>query len=202
MTLNVAVQMDPIARINIRGDSTFALLLEAQKRGHSLSYYTPDKLSLRGEELLAPVQELTVRDEAGDHFTLGEPKRTPLASFDVVLLRQDPPFDLAMGGAEAPGEDAVALGHQKGCGEGFRRQAGAKRGDAVRRRRRIRIVNLGHDRLARRRSPDHRLELSLTFPWNFPWDFPLNLPWRARAPGHRPRGGAGRTRRRHGPPRP
>lgn len=95
MKLNVAVQMDPIARINIRGDSTFALLLEAQKRGHSLSYYTPDKLSLRGEELVAPVQVLTVRDDAGDHFTLGEPKREPLAGFDVVLLRQDPPFDLA-----------------------------------------------------------------------------------------------------------
>jgi glutathione synthase len=95
MTLNVAVQMDPIARINIRGDSTFALLLEAQKRGHSLSYYTPDKLSLRGAEVVAPVQSLTVRDEAGDHFTLGEPRPTPLESFDVVLLRQDPPFDLA-----------------------------------------------------------------------------------------------------------
>ena len=52
MKLNVAVQMDPIARINIRGDSTFALLLEAQKRGHGLSYYTPDKLSLLGEELV------------------------------------------------------------------------------------------------------------------------------------------------------
>jgi glutathione synthase len=95
MKLNVAVQMDPIARINVRGDSTFALLLEAQKRGHGLSYYTPDKLSLRGEELVAPVQVLTVRDEAGDHFTLGEPKREPLTNFDVVLLRQDPPFDLA-----------------------------------------------------------------------------------------------------------
>ncbi|WP_407157357.1 glutathione synthase [Bradyrhizobium sp. STM 3557] len=95
MTLNVAVQMDPIARINIRGDSTFALLLEAQKRGHSLSYYTPDKLSLRGDELVAPVQPLSVRDEVGDHFTLGEPKPTPIESFDVVLLRQDPPFDLA-----------------------------------------------------------------------------------------------------------
>ncbi|MBV8697638.1 glutathione synthase [Bradyrhizobium sp.] len=95
MSLNVAVQMDPIARINIRGDSTFALLLEAQKRGHGLSYYTPDKLSLRGEELVAPLQSLAVRDEAGDHFTLGEPKRTDLSSFDVVLLRQDPPFDLA-----------------------------------------------------------------------------------------------------------
>jgi glutathione synthase len=95
MKLNVAVQMDPIARINIRGDSTFALLLEAQKRGHALSYYTPDKLSLRGEELVAPVQTLGVRDQVGDHFTLGEPKRVPLAQFDVILLRQDPPFDLA-----------------------------------------------------------------------------------------------------------
>jgi glutathione synthase len=95
MTLNVAVQMDPIARINIRGDSTFALLLEAERRGHSLSYYTPDELSLRSDELVAPVQSLNVRDEVGDHFTLGEPKPTPLESFDVVLLRQDPPFDLA-----------------------------------------------------------------------------------------------------------
>jgi glutathione synthase len=95
MKLNVAVQMDPIARINIRGDSTFAMLLEAQRRGHALSYYTPDKLSLRGEEVAAPVQVLTVRDEVGDHFTLGEAKREPLTAFDVVLLRQDPPFDLA-----------------------------------------------------------------------------------------------------------
>src|ERR1700751_794247 len=95
MKCNVAVQMDPIARINIRGDSTFALLLEAQKRGHGLSYYTPDKLSLVGDELVAPVQLLTVRDELGDHFTLGEPRREPLAAFDVILLRQDPPFDLA-----------------------------------------------------------------------------------------------------------
>jgi glutathione synthase len=95
MKLNVAVQMDPIARINIRGDSTFALLLEAQKRGHSLCYYTPDKLSLRGEELVAPVQQLTVRDEVGDHFTLGDAKRESLEAFDVILLRQDPPFDLA-----------------------------------------------------------------------------------------------------------
>jgi len=95
MKLNVAVQMDPIARINIRGDSTFALLLEAQKRGHGISYYTPDKLSLKGEEVVAPVQILTVRDDAGDHFTIGEPRRERLAAFDVILLRQDPPFDLA-----------------------------------------------------------------------------------------------------------
>jgi glutathione synthase len=95
MKLNVAVQMDPIARINIRGDSTFALLLEAQKRGHGLSYYTPDKVSLLGDELVAPIQLLTVRDEPGNHFTLGEPRREVLAAFDVILLRQDPPFDLA-----------------------------------------------------------------------------------------------------------
>ncbi len=95
MKLNVAVQMDPIDRINIRGDSTFALLLEAQKRGHGLSYYTPDKLSLRGDELFAPVQILSVRDEPGDHFTLGEARREQLSAFDVILLRQDPPFDLA-----------------------------------------------------------------------------------------------------------
>lgn len=95
MKLNVAVQMDPIARINIKGDSTFALLLEAQKRGHGLSYYTPDKLSMVGDEIVAPVQLLTVRDEPGNHFTLGEPRRESLNGFDVVLLRQDPPFDLA-----------------------------------------------------------------------------------------------------------
>jgi glutathione synthase len=95
MTLNVAVQMDPIARINHKGDSTFAMLLEAQKRGHKLSYYTPDKLSLRGNDVVAPVQSLSVRDVEGDYFTLGEPTRTNMESFDVVLLRQDPPFDLA-----------------------------------------------------------------------------------------------------------
>jgi glutathione synthase len=95
MKLNVAVQMDPIARINIRGDSTFALLLEAQQRGHTISYYTPDKLSLRGKELIAPVRFLSVRDQDGDHFSLGEARRESLAAFDVVLLRQDPPFDLA-----------------------------------------------------------------------------------------------------------
>jgi glutathione synthase len=95
MPLNVAVQMDPIERINIRGDSTFAILLEAQARGHALHYYTPDRLSLRGADLTAGVQPLEVRDRPGDHFTLGEPRRAALAEFDVVLLRQDPPFDLA-----------------------------------------------------------------------------------------------------------
>ena len=95
MILKVAVQMDPIERINIRGDSTFALLLEAQARGHTLGYFTPDRLAMTGGNVFAEVQPLTVRDLVGDHVTLGEGRRTELAAFDVVLLRQDPPFDLA-----------------------------------------------------------------------------------------------------------
>jgi glutathione synthase len=87
--------MDPIDRINIRGDSTFALLLEAQARSYQLFYYTPDKLSLRDGKVSASVRPLVVRDVAGDHFTLGEARQMELSSFDVILLRQDPPFDLA-----------------------------------------------------------------------------------------------------------
>src|SRR5436190_3128586 len=95
MPLSVAVQMDPIERINIRGDSTFALLLEAQRRGHALSYYTPDRMAMVQGRVFSTVQPLRVRDEAGNHFTLGDGKRVELTSFDVVLMRQDPPFDLA-----------------------------------------------------------------------------------------------------------
>src|SRR5215831_15981813 len=95
MSLKIAVQMDPIQRINIKGDSTFALLLEAQKRGHLLAYYTPDRLALLNGRLFAQIESLRVRDQAGDHFTLGESKRVNLAEFDVILMRQDPPFDLA-----------------------------------------------------------------------------------------------------------
>ena len=93
--LKVAVQMDPIERIDIRGDSTFALLLEAQERRHDIAYYTPDRMALRDGEVFATVAHLTVRDVAGGHFTLGEATRTPLSVFDVILMRQDPPFDLA-----------------------------------------------------------------------------------------------------------
>ncbi len=95
MGLNVAVQMDPIDKINIAGDSTFALLLEASARGHRLSYFTPDKLSLRDGRVVATAAPLAVRDVLGDHFTLGEAKEVDLATLDVILLRQDPPFDLA-----------------------------------------------------------------------------------------------------------
>jgi glutathione synthase len=94
MKLTVAVQMDPIETIRIAGDSTFALLLEAQARGHELLYYTPDRLSLDGATLVAPVQALKVRDEQGSHAELGAPRRMDLAEADVILLRQDPPFDL------------------------------------------------------------------------------------------------------------
>ena len=95
MKLTVAIQMDPIERINIDADSTFALALEAQTRGHALFYYGPRELTFRDGAVTAPVRSMAVRRTKGDHFTLGEPKRVELAGMDVVLLRQDPPFDLA-----------------------------------------------------------------------------------------------------------
>ena len=94
MPLKVAVQMDHIARIAIRGDSTFALMLEGQKRGHALHHYTPDRLAMRDGRIEATVEPVSVRDTEGDHFTLGRPEPVDLSTFDVVLLRQDPPFDM------------------------------------------------------------------------------------------------------------
>jgi len=95
MALKVAFQMDPIERIDIRGDSTFALLLEAQRRGHDVFYYTPDDLSLNEGTLLARGHSLTVEDKPGDHYRLAHLRTVDLAEFDVVQLRQDPPFDMA-----------------------------------------------------------------------------------------------------------
>lgn len=94
MALKVAVQMDHISTVNIAGDTTFALSLEAQRRGHALYHYTPDRLSMRDGVVSAAVEALEVRDVKGDHFTLGEPVRRDLSEMDVVLLRQDPPFDM------------------------------------------------------------------------------------------------------------
>ena len=95
MTLRVAVQMDPIAGVNIAGDSTFALMLAAQGRGHRLFHYAPGDLSWRDDRLFARVQPVEVRGVQGDHFTLGEPRTIDLgADADVVLMRQDPPFDI------------------------------------------------------------------------------------------------------------
>lgn len=95
MPLTVACQMDPIDRIDISGDSTFALLLEAQHRGHEMFYYTPPNLSLVDGRLQAHGSTLTVEDKAGDHYKLSSPRTVDLSEFDVVLLRQDPPFDMA-----------------------------------------------------------------------------------------------------------
>ncbi len=94
MPLTVAVQMDPIERINIKGDSTFALLLEAAKRGHRLMYYTVDTLSMRDGRVFARVADLAVRDVEGDHATVGVASQMPLDQLDVILMRQDPPFDM------------------------------------------------------------------------------------------------------------
>ena len=92
---NIAVQMDHVSSINIAGDSTFAMSLEAQARGYRLFHYTPDKLSLRDGKVYARAEPMELRDTKGDHFTLGEPERIDLSTMDVVLLRQDPPFDMA-----------------------------------------------------------------------------------------------------------
>src|SRR3569833_247269 len=95
MTLTVAIQMDPIDRIDISGDSTFALALEAQARGHGLLYYGPRDLTFRENKVTARVRPLNVRAVKGDHFALGEAFVYDLSAADVILMRQDPPFDMA-----------------------------------------------------------------------------------------------------------
>ncbi|MES1151748.1 MAG: glutathione synthase [Dongia sp.] len=95
MALNVAVQMDPVEHINIDGDSTFVMGLAAQERGHKLFYYHPRHLTLRDGKVTARGHRLELRRERGNHFTLGAREKVDLASFDVVLMRQDPPFDMA-----------------------------------------------------------------------------------------------------------
>ena len=95
MTLSVAIQMDPVEAIDIEADSTFALALEAQARGHALFHYLPRHLSLRAGRATASMRPLEVRNRAGDHATLGAPETIDLAAMDVVLMRQDPPFDMS-----------------------------------------------------------------------------------------------------------
>jgi glutathione synthase len=95
MSLAVAIQMDPIEAIDIEGDSTFVLALEAQRRGHGLYHYLPQHLSLKDSRVYAQMQPLEVRREKGNHFTLGSPQSIDLAAVDVVLMRQDPPFDMS-----------------------------------------------------------------------------------------------------------
>ena len=95
MSLAVAIQMDPVETIDIDADSTFVLALEAQKRGHALFHYLPSKLTLRHGRVIAKARPLEVRREKGNHATLGEQQELDLALADVVLMRQDPPFDMA-----------------------------------------------------------------------------------------------------------
>ncbi len=95
MSLAVAIQMDAIESINIDADSTFVLALEAQRRSHALYYYLPHALTFEDSRLYARSQRLEVRREKGNHFTLADLERLDLATMDVVLMRQDPPFDMA-----------------------------------------------------------------------------------------------------------
>jgi glutathione synthase len=95
MSLKIAVQMDPIASINPAGDSTFAMMLEAQARGHRIDYYVAQSLGLRDNVVSAEVAPITVFDKPkGEHFALGDFARVDLSTYDVVLMRQDPPFDM------------------------------------------------------------------------------------------------------------
>ncbi|WP_439104512.1 glutathione synthase [Celeribacter marinus] len=93
-SLKVAIQMDPIGPIDINADSTFRIMIEAQERGHTLFYYTPDKLAFQEGRVTARGWPVEVRREVGNHYTLGEEQEVDLSTYDVVWLRQDPPFDM------------------------------------------------------------------------------------------------------------
>jgi glutathione synthase len=93
--LHVAVQMDPMTTVNINGDSTFALMLEAERRGHTLWHYEVRHMALRGQRLTARAHPVSVRREAGNFYTFGPETLLDLGTMDVILMRQDPPFDMA-----------------------------------------------------------------------------------------------------------
>lgn len=92
--MKIAFQMDPIQSVNINADSSFRLAEEAQARGHELFFYSPDKLAYDEGRILAVGQSFTVQRVQGDHVALGPFEQVDLADFDVVWLRQDPPFDM------------------------------------------------------------------------------------------------------------
>jgi len=95
MSLAVAIQMDPIEAIDIEGDSSFVLALEAQRRGHGVYHYLPQHLSLKDGRVYARMQPMELRREKGNHFSFGATQIIDLATADVVLMRQDPPFDMS-----------------------------------------------------------------------------------------------------------
>ncbi len=92
--MKIAFQMDPIEAVDINADSSFRLAEEAQARGHELFFYSPDKLAYDEGRILAVGQSFTVQRVQGDHVALGPMERVDLAEFDVIWLRQDPPFDM------------------------------------------------------------------------------------------------------------
>lgn len=95
MNLRVAVQMDPLDRVNIAGDSTFSIMLKAQELGHELYWYAVEDLSFSEGRLWAMAYRVSVQRVEGDHYLSGEPQIVDLGKdIDVVLMRQDPPFDL------------------------------------------------------------------------------------------------------------
>lgn len=95
MKLSVAIQMDHVSTIDIDGDSTFVLGLEAERRGYSVWHYTPADLAFRDRKVMARAQPMKLRREKGSHYTLGAAEMLDLSTLDVVLLRQDPPFDMS-----------------------------------------------------------------------------------------------------------
>ena len=95
MALKIGIQMDHVSTINIDGDSTFALSMEAQSRNYELFHYTPDALQFRGGKVSANIEPMELRAQKGNHFSLGNKITTDLSELDVILLRQDPPFDMA-----------------------------------------------------------------------------------------------------------
>jgi len=94
MTVTLGVVMDPIARINIKKDSSFAMLLEAQRRGWTLLYMEQDDLYLEDGRVFARMRPLRVQDDPAGWFELGEPQERPLGELSTVLMRKDPPFDM------------------------------------------------------------------------------------------------------------
>ena len=94
MSLNIAFQMDHIETLSISGDTTFALCLEAQKRGHKIFHYTPDQLTYKNGKVTSIIEPIKVMDDEGNHFNLGNPFETDFIDIDFVLMRQEPPFNM------------------------------------------------------------------------------------------------------------
>ena len=94
MTLKVAFQMDHVGSLDISGDTTFALCLEAQRRGHEIFHYVPESLTYENGIISAPIEPMEVRDNTSNHFSLKPPIQSDFSNIDILLMRQEPPFDM------------------------------------------------------------------------------------------------------------